>query len=124
MKDRLLRTLAEMGNLRRRTEREVADARTYAVIISASKEQMPDIIETVKQLDGNPARKQKVFVYTMENANVRQVETALRNVFPSSTTRTTTNNQVDPLDSRARANAQNTGTTLQLGTTSGGPGGN
>ncbi|MBD8905545.1 nucleotide exchange factor GrpE [Methylorubrum zatmanii] len=30
-KDRLLRTLAEMENLRRRTEREVADARTYAV---------------------------------------------------------------------------------------------
>ena len=31
MKDRLLRTLAEMENLRRRTEREAADARTYAV---------------------------------------------------------------------------------------------
>ncbi|GJE56155.1 MULTISPECIES: nucleotide exchange factor GrpE [Methylobacterium] len=31
MKDRLLRTLAEMENLRRRTEREVVDARTYAV---------------------------------------------------------------------------------------------
>src|SRR5712671_2165044 len=31
MKDRLLRTLAEMENLRRRTEREVADARLYGV---------------------------------------------------------------------------------------------
>jgi molecular chaperone GrpE len=31
VKDRLLRTLAEMENLRRRTEREVADARTYGV---------------------------------------------------------------------------------------------
>jgi molecular chaperone GrpE len=30
-KDRLLRTLAEMENLRRRTEREVADSRQYAV---------------------------------------------------------------------------------------------
>src|SRR5258707_3865981 len=30
-KDRLLRTLAEMENLRRRTEREIADARQYAV---------------------------------------------------------------------------------------------
>jgi molecular chaperone GrpE len=29
MKDRLLRTLAEMENLRKRTEREVADARVY-----------------------------------------------------------------------------------------------
>lgn len=31
LKDRTLRTLAEMENLRRRTEREIADARTYAV---------------------------------------------------------------------------------------------
>jgi molecular chaperone GrpE len=30
-KDRLLRTLAEMENLRRRTEREVADARSYGI---------------------------------------------------------------------------------------------
>lgn len=31
MKDRMLRTLAEMENLRRRTEREIADAKTYGV---------------------------------------------------------------------------------------------
>jgi molecular chaperone GrpE len=31
MKDKVLRTLAEMENLRRRTEREIADARTYSV---------------------------------------------------------------------------------------------
>lgn len=31
LKDKLLRTLADMENLRRRTEREVADARSYAV---------------------------------------------------------------------------------------------
>jgi molecular chaperone GrpE len=31
MKDRLLRTLAEMENLRKRTEREVADSRVYGV---------------------------------------------------------------------------------------------
>jgi molecular chaperone GrpE len=31
LKDRVLRTLAEMENLRRRTEREVADGRVYAV---------------------------------------------------------------------------------------------
>jgi molecular chaperone GrpE len=30
-KDKLLRTLAEMENLRRRTEREIADAKAYAV---------------------------------------------------------------------------------------------
>lgn len=31
LKDRLLRTLADMENLRRRTEREVSDAKTYGV---------------------------------------------------------------------------------------------
>ncbi|MGE4164403.1 MAG: nucleotide exchange factor GrpE [Xanthobacteraceae bacterium] len=31
MKDKLLRTLAEMENLRRRTEREVSDARVYGI---------------------------------------------------------------------------------------------
>src|SRR3954470_19198096 len=31
LKDKLLRTLADMENLRRRTERELADIRTYAV---------------------------------------------------------------------------------------------
>jgi molecular chaperone GrpE len=31
MRDKLLRTLAEMENLRRRTEREVADAKSYAI---------------------------------------------------------------------------------------------
>jgi molecular chaperone GrpE len=31
LRDRLLRTLAEMENLRKRTEREVADARTYGI---------------------------------------------------------------------------------------------
>ena len=31
LKDRLLRTIAEMENLRKRTEREVADTRSYAI---------------------------------------------------------------------------------------------
>jgi molecular chaperone GrpE len=31
LKDKVLRTLAEMENLRRRTEREIADSRTYAI---------------------------------------------------------------------------------------------
>ncbi len=35
MKDRLLRSLAEMENLRKRTEREVADSRTYAITVFA-----------------------------------------------------------------------------------------
>jgi type II secretory pathway component GspD/PulD (secretin) len=97
----------------------VADPRTYSVIVTAAKEIMPDIIEMVAQLDLSSARKQKVFVYTMENANVKQVETVLKNLFQSSTGRTTTNNQPDALTTRATQNAQqNTTQNLQLGTNS------
>ena len=96
----------------------VADPRTYSVIVTASKEQMPDIAEMVTQLDTSTARKQKVFVYTMENANVKQVETTLKNLFQSTNSRTTTNTQPDALTTRATTNAQNnTAQTLQLGTT-------
>jgi molecular chaperone GrpE len=35
LKDKLLRTLAEMENLRRRTEREVADSRVYGIAFFA-----------------------------------------------------------------------------------------
>jgi general secretion pathway protein D len=95
----------------------VADPRTLSVIVTASKDQMPDITEMVAQLDSSSARKQKVFVYTMENANVKQVETILKNLFQSSTGRTTTNNQPDALTTRATTNAQqNTTQNLQLGT--------
>ena len=95
----------------------VADPRTYSVIVTSSKDQMPDITDMVAQLDSSSARKQKVFVYTMENANVKQVETILKNLFQSSTGRTTTNNQADALTTRATTNAQqNTTQNLQLGT--------
>ena len=46
MKDRLLRTLAEMENLRRRTEREIADTRTYAVTAFAR-----DILAVADNMD-------------------------------------------------------------------------
>jgi type II secretory pathway component GspD/PulD (secretin) len=95
----------------------VADPRTYSVIVTSAKDQMPDITDMVAQLDSSSARKQKVFVYTMENANVKQVETILKNLFQSSTGRTTTNNQPDALTTRATTNAQqNTTQNLQLGT--------
>jgi type II secretory pathway component GspD/PulD (secretin) len=94
----------------------VADPRTFSVIVTASKDQMPDISDMVTQLDVASPRKQQAFVYTMENANVKQVETILKNLFQSSTGRNTTNNQPDALTTRATTNAQqNTTQNLQLG---------
>lgn len=54
MRDKLLRTLAEMENLRKRTEREVADARTYG--IAAFARDMLDVADNIRRaLDAVPA---------------------------------------------------------------------
>ncbi len=94
----------------------VADPRTFSVVVTASKAQMPEIAEMIAQLDNSSARKQKVFVYTMENADVKQVETVLKNLFQSSNTRGSTSNQADPLSTRANNNSQTTAATPSLST--------
>jgi molecular chaperone GrpE len=54
LKDRTLRTLAEMENLRRRTEREVADAKTYGV--SAFARDMLNVVDNLtRALESLPA---------------------------------------------------------------------
>ncbi len=94
----------------------VADPRTFSLIVSASRETLDDIEAIITQLDSSSARKQKVFVYTLENGNVKQVETMLRGLFQSSNNRTTTSQQVDPLTTRASSNTQATGSNITLGT--------
>ena len=47
----------------------VADARTSSIIVSAASELMPQIEEMVAQLDASPAKKQKVYIYSLENAD-------------------------------------------------------
>jgi hypothetical protein len=97
----------------------VADPRTYSVIVTASKEALVDIGEMVSQLDANTAHKQKVFVYTMENGDVKQVEAILRNLFQNSNSRASTSQQVDPLATRATSNSQSTSSNITLGSRNG-----
>ena len=94
----------------------VADPRTYSVIVSASKETLEDVDGIVRQLDASAARKQKVFVYSLEHGDVKQVESVLRNLFQGSNVRTTGSQEVDPLSTRASANSQATGSNITLGT--------
>ena len=94
----------------------VADPRTFSVVVTASKEALVDIGEVIAQLDASTARKQKVFVYTMENGDVKQVEAILKNLFQTSNTRSTTSQQVDPLTTRASTNSQATSSNISLGT--------
>jgi len=54
LKDRLLRALAEMENLRRRTEREVADARAYGVA-NLARDMLSVADNLARALDSFPA---------------------------------------------------------------------
>lgn len=86
----------------------VADQRTASVIVSAAKQLMVQIEEMVAQLDSNPAKKQKVFVYSLENADVQNVEEILRGMFESQNARnnqsTTRQNTTNPLNNRTTGN--------------------
>jgi len=98
----------------------VPDPRTQSVIVTASKDMMFQIAEIVAQLDASSARKQKVFVYTLENADVSQVEAVLRDLFQTNGARSSSSNQSDPLTNRAASNNQQTGGNF-MNNSSGGP---
>ena len=89
----------------------VADARTSSIVVSASHEQMEQIAAMIEQLDSSSSRKQKVFVYSLENADVQEVETILRGLFEGENTRNNqnANQQNNALTTRANNSAQQQG---------------
>jgi general secretion pathway protein D len=102
----------------------VADARTGSLVVSAAREIMPQISEMVFQLDTDPAKKKKVFVYNLENANVQEVEMVLRELFESQNTRGGSATQNNALQNRAnQANQNQIGNTGTGGGLGGGLGG-
>ncbi len=109
----------------------VADMRTSSVIVSAASDLMPQIAAMIAQLDSSPAKKQRVYVYSLENAEVDQVQQVLQDMFErNSTSRNnrSSTTQNNALSNRSR-NQQNTsgtssgfgsGTTRRTGATQGG----
>jgi general secretion pathway protein D len=89
----------------------VADQRTSSLIVSAASELMPQIAEMIHQLDESSARKQRVFVYSLENADAQQVEQILRGMFERTTTQNNRNqpNQNSALTTRSAPNQTSTG---------------
>ncbi len=61
----------------------VPDPRTGSVIVKAARDLMGQISQMVEQLDSDPAKKQKVYVYELDNADPTEVETVLRSLFES-----------------------------------------
>lgn len=91
LKDKLLRTLADMENLRRRTEREMADAKTYAVTSFArdmlgaadnlrrAQESLPDAARStdepaLKALIEGVDLTERDLLKTLERHGVRKIE--------------------------------------------------
>ena len=102
----------------------VADARTASVIVTAASDLMPQIAEMIAQLDANPAKKQKVYVYSLENADVDNVQQVLQDMFQSQTSRNNNNRNNNPLTTRQQnQNYGNTGSGTGFGNTSGNSGG-
>jgi type II secretory pathway component GspD/PulD (secretin) len=71
----------------------VPDQRTSSVVVSASRDLMNQIGKMIEQLDENPAKKQKVFVYELKNADVQNAEEIVRNLFQGQNSRNTSSGQ-------------------------------
>lgn len=67
--------------LQQTTVRAVADVRTNSIIIYAGSETMGQIKRMITELDASKEKKQNVYVYKLEHADVENVETILRNIF-------------------------------------------
>lgn len=104
----------------------VADQRTRSIVVSAAKQLMPQIAAMVMQLDSNPARKRKVRIYTIENGNVEDIGTALKSVYETSNTRSTTtttgNNALTTRQNQTQSQSTTSGANFGGGT-GGGTGG-
>ncbi|HTS17003.1 MAG TPA: secretin N-terminal domain-containing protein [Verrucomicrobiae bacterium] len=91
----------------------VADPRTSSVAVTASKDMMEQIAKMVEQLDQPSPRVPRVSVVHLENADPQEVEQVLQDMFQSSQTPRSSQNQLSPLQTRIQ---QNTGTSTTTGT--------
>ena len=71
----------------------VSDPRTNSLIVTAARESMPQIASTIERLDSGDSRKQKVYIYSLENADPDNVATILRGMFSSQSSSSTTGAQ-------------------------------
>lgn len=92
----------------------VADPRTGAVIVSASRETMGQIAGIVEELDSDPSKKKKIHVIKVENRDPQEVVEELQSIIATDTSAGTLNNNRNStrqtgsqLNSRQQNNLQN-----------------
>ncbi len=93
----------------------VADRRTTSIVVTASKDMMPQLEQIVAELDANPAHKQSVQIYQLQNAAPRQLVKVLQDLFDKSGTsasrsRSSSSTETDPLETRSTQPQQSTST--------------
>ena len=90
-------------------------SKARAIIVSATAELMAQITLMVQRLDDNKAKKQKVYTYSLQNADVEGVSEILRNMFEqqngnfNSTRNRSSSDQQNPLDNRRVSDPQSSG---------------
>lgn len=85
----------------------VADPRTASLVVTAAKDLMPQIQDVVKELDSNPARKQSVHVYKLQNADAEEVQQVLQDMFERNTTSSNRRNNQNSTLSNRRSTQEN-----------------
>lgn len=102
----------------------VPDLRTRSVVVSAARNLVDQIGLIVSQLDNDPARKQKVFVYSVENTDPQAVQEVIQSLFPeqnlnqsrnSRNTQLQNQNQLNNRQTQTRNQGRTTGNTLGTG---------
>jgi len=71
----------------------VPDPRTNSLLISASRDSMPQIALTIGRLDSTDSKKQQVYIHSLENADPDNVATILRSMFGTQASSTSTSSQ-------------------------------
>lgn len=99
------------------TVNAVADYRTNSVVVSAETNLMEQIARMIEQLDSDPAREQKVFIYKLKNANPEEVANIMQGMFAQQTGTTTRQRQGNTQSTTTRRNT-NTQNTTGTGTRS------
>ena len=71
----------------------VPDQRTASIVITAAKDLMGQIADVVQELDTDPAKKQNVRVFPLQNADPEQALQVLQDIFQKTGTANNRNNQ-------------------------------
>ena len=107
----------------------VPDLRTQSVVVTAARDVMVQVAQMIEQLDADNAKKQEVYMFSVENTDPTVVEEILRGLFEGQNSRnrtTTTRNTQQTgrqLNTRATTTQQNMGRgNTGFGTTGGGGG--